>query len=745
MRAAAWEIRRTLHLLALLVPMAWPGLQGQMGRGQLDDAPVWREAVGLRARMHLSGQRTPADVLRSAELELTLGYPERARSLLGDPQIAVSLPEARVLPLMAAATFELAEFDAAAEAFARAAAASSGAEAGVLAARAGDAYERAGRARVAAGYYQIAASSLPELEGWLAVREARNTEDPLRALRLLAAAPPAARQATLRLRGSILLSMGDSSGAVAALAAGGELSQAVRLARAMNDSVTARSIAYRMAASSDTASAREGLEIARRHLRPVSQREFIALSAASRLLKKPRDGLAYAERAVVADTSDADALLLLADLSAAAGASPRALALYSKAAALEGEAAEQAAYRRGSLQLQMGQSSAGIAELLGFAERHPSSGRAPMALYLVADQYARLGRRASSDSLLAAISDRWPRHGYASRARSRLIDRALARRDTAAAVGWLRSEVDVGGADQNEAHFKLAALQTDSLEARHLYAELARRDSLGYYGTIARARAGLPDMRIEPARPVPAAPAVHVALRTLDLLHQVGFDEEAARHLEHVLAQDPRPAAELLDLAEGLIERGFMAEAIGLGWRATRTYTLDEPRVLRVIFPWPLRNLIEGEAARHGLDPYLLAGLIRQESAFRDKVVSRAGAHGLMQLMPATARQVARKLDVEWDAGLLSIADANLVLGTAHLASLLEQYGGAVIPALAAYNAGGTPVRRWLRYPEASDPVLFVERIPYAETRGYVRTVLRNQALYRALYPAAAATPAASK
>ena len=97
--------------------------------------------------------------------------------------------------------------------------------------------------------------------------------------------------------------------------------------------------------------------------------------------------------------------------------------------------------------------------------------------------------------------------------------------------------------------------------------------------------------------------------------------------------------------------------------------------------------------------------------------------------------EVARKLGVEWDAGLLVVPDANLHLGTTHLASLLERYEGDVIPALAAYNAGATPVRRWLRYPEAKDPVRFVERIPYAETRGYLRTVIRNRSLYRALYP----------
>jgi soluble lytic murein transglycosylase len=84
---------------------------------------------------------------------------------------------------------------------------------------------------------------------------------------------------------------------------------------------------------------------------------------------------------------------------------------------------------------------------------------------------------------------------------------------------------------------------------------------------------------------------------------------------------------------------------------------------------------------------------------------------------------------------LLSSAEVNLHLGARHLATLLERYDGRVVPALAAYNAGSRPVDRWLRYPEAGDSVQFVERIPYVETRGYVRSVLRNRSLYQALYP----------
>jgi soluble lytic murein transglycosylase len=211
--------------------------------------------------------------------------------------------------------------------------------------------------------------------------------------------------------------------------------------------------------------------------------------------------------------------------------------------------------------------------------------------------------------------------------------------------------------------------------------------------------------------------------------------EEADTVVQRQVRRQEFPDDELMALAAGLIARGWAREGVSLGWKAAATRTLNDPWVLRLVFPYPLRSMIEREAGEHGLDPYLLVALIRQESTFRPAVVSRAGAHGLMQLMPATARGLARRAGISWDARYLSSAEANLHLGAMHLAALLRQYDGQVVPALAAYNAGGRPVSRWLRYPEASDPVRWVERIPYVETRGYVRSVLRNRGVYRGLYP----------
>ncbi len=722
-------------LLACALLVTGHGLIGQPQNTLVVDSALWQEARRMRSLVHLSADVAPAHLLRLAELELALGQPQRTLSLLEGEEKATGLPRGEVLSLLGAAHYELGRFHQAAEALAQAADELAGRDAGILLARAGDAFERAGEDRLAAGSYAAAAIAVPELAGWLAVREARTTSDAGRALALLAGAPPAARPSMLRTRASVLLTMGDSVGAVAALAAGGELVIAAELASAVDDSVTGRSLVYQALSASDTSLVRAGLAMARKRFEPRTQNEFLILARASARMRRRPDAVAYAERGVKQDTAAADALLLLGDLLVSSGKRSRAISVYGRAAILEGEAAELAVYKKGIELMRAGRYSSGMAELRDFVEDHPDSYRAPIAIYAIADRHARVGPRRVADSLLAELCGRWPRHPYASRARAWLVDHALSRGDSSDAVAWLRQEVEVGGTDRNLAQFRLATLESDTLEAKGLHAALARADSLGYYGTIARAAAGMPPMRIPPSRPRPKSPLAIAALDQLDRLTSARFATEAADLVDHLVAQETRPPPELLDLAEGLIRRGYMSEAIRLGWRATRSYTLNDPRVLRIIFPWPLRALIEDEAARQGVDPYLLAALIRQESAFRGQVVSRAGAYGLMQLMPATAREVARKLGVEWHVGLLVVPDANLHIGTTHLVSLLERYEGDVIPALAAYNAGATPVRRWLRYPEAGDPVRFVERIPYAETRGYLRTVIRNRSLYRALYP----------
>ena len=157
----------------------------------------------------------------------------------------------------------------------------------------------------------------------------------------------------------------------------------------------------------------------------------------------------------------------------------------------------------------------------------------------------------------------------------------------------------------------------------------------------------------------------------------------------------------------------------------------------RDLFRYPLAfwDLIRQKAQDRELDPYLVVALIRQESLFDARARSPAAALGLMQLIPATAARVAVRLGLPAPSQeRLFDPEINLTLGTQYLKELLERYSNNWQKALAAYNAGEAAVDRWEREIGADDIEEFVEQIPYVETRGYVKLVLRNHRIYKRLY-----------
>ncbi len=155
----------------------------------------------------------------------------------------------------------------------------------------------------------------------------------------------------------------------------------------------------------------------------------------------------------------------------------------------------------------------------------------------------------------------------------------------------------------------------------------------------------------------------------------------------------------------------------------------------QLLFPKPFWDGIVANSQANGLDPYLVASLIRQESEFNAGAVSRANAYGLMQLLPSVGKSLAQKRGMKgFNAGQLLTPSVNLELGTVNLRQVLDRYGGQPEYALAAYNAGDVPVRQWMSSNDYKDTPEFVESIPYTETREYVQAILRNREMYRKLY-----------
>ena len=220
----------------------------------------------------------------------------------------------------------------------------------------------------------------------------------------------------------------------------------------------------------------------------------------------------------------------------------------------------------------------------------------------------------------------------------------------------------------------------------------------------------------------------------------VGFRDWAERELD-VARRHCDSTAEILALAR-LFDENAMP------WRSVRLYekargaipwkdrkdSVDDFRYLTHPVPYPVQVMTA--AQREGIGPNVIYGMMREESCFDHDIVSRAGAVGLMQLMPETARQVARKLDLGPGAGeRLGDPVVNVSIGSWYAADLLKDGDGSVVWMLAAYNAGPGAVRRWFQPGVGGEAAIdAVETIDYKETRGYVKRVVESANVYQALY-----------
>lgn len=222
-------------------------------------------------------------------------------------------------------------------------------------------------------------------------------------------------------------------------------------------------------------------------------------------------------------------------------------------------------------------------------------------------------------------------------------------------------------------------------------------------------------------------------------LEVIGLDEFAVRELNKALEVAPSSPKINLRLAELYSRRGEKFQAtlvLRKGYPDVYSYReSDIPReAWEIFFPMVAWGAIKEEARRYGIDPYLVAGLIRQESVFNPNAISRAGARGLMQVMPSTGQLISKRQG----NGTITAADLynptlNIKLGMNYLAQVIGQFG-RIEYAAAAYNAGPSRAQRWIAERGSMDIEDWIESIPFSETRGYVQGVLRYAANYRRLY-----------
>ena len=292
-------------------------------------------------------------------------------------------------------------------------------------------------------------------------------------------------------------------------------------------------------------------------------------------------------------------------------------------------------------------------------------------------------------------------------------------------------------------------------EARAYYDRLSKTFENHYYAMLARERLQrteiqravpsakalqfLATLALPVARPIATAPtrATTVRIERSRLLRTAGLGDLADSELRFGARTDGQPSLLGMEMASAAdapnqamrIMKGMSPEYMELPLESSPR------RYWELLFPLPYRRELTADADARGIDPYLVAGLIRQESEFDPGALSPAKAYGLTQVRPGTGRQFARSAGISrFSAGMLYQPAVNLKIGCSILRSMLDQNGGHLEQTLASYNAGPARVSEWLTWNSYREPAEFVESIPFTETRDYVQAVLRNADIYRRLY-----------
>lgn len=270
-------------------------------------------------------------------------------------------------------------------------------------------------------------------------------------------------------------------------------------------------------------------------------------------------------------------------------------------------------------------------------------------------------------------------------------------------------------------------------EARTHY-ERAARFSSTYYGQIAHARLGGAELRLPPP---PQS-------------HPQGHRLEIVRAMEMLYAIDERDlvASAAADMADRAVDPAALAAVAALAEKKSDARTLvllGRTAVSRGLpfeyYAYPTAGLPKFNPIGPHVDPHVAYAIARQESGFNPKARSSANAQGLMQVLPATAKLVAKRNGIAFDAKKLYDPVYNVQIGAAELGHAIENYRGSYILTFVAYNAGPGRVRDWIeRFGDPRDPKIdpidWVERIPFSETRNYVQRVLENMQVYRVRFGA---------
>lgn len=379
-------------------------------------------------------------------------------------------------------------------------------------------------------------------------------------------------------------------------------------------------------------------------------------------------------------------------------------------------------------------------------QRYPNSAYADRANYAAADIHEYFGRKDEAIQLYTVVHKQFPNSTVRDDAVWRLAWLYYRAGDWQSALTTFKTlAVQARTSSLATAAFYWQARSAEKLgggeSAKQLYRQIFNGGEESYYQTLSQRaleRLGSPveEMPLaKPSQPSEFEPSgsgeIEFHLSRARELTALGLHSLAVLELDAL----GRHANGKNRLRQLLLREYFANQAYGRTLNLAAQLPLSQGERNFYRYPLAFWDLVRQKAQERELDPHLILALIRQESLFNSRARSPASAMGLMQLIPPTASRVAKQLGMPAPAPeKLFEADLNITLGTQYLKDLLQRYSNNWFKAIAAYNAGEAAVDRWEREIATDDIEEFVERIPYLETRGYVKLVMRNHRIYKRLY-----------
>jgi tetratricopeptide (TPR) repeat protein len=419
----------------------------------------------------------------------------------------------------------------------------------------------------------------------------------------------------------------------------------------------------------------------------------LALGRACRALGKDTQSVYWYNRFVALypkNTNTPDVYWYMAWKAEEDGSYGRAAGLYQKIASMKKSAGrdDDAYFRKGLCYYKAGQFQRACSTLTSFAALFQDSPLSNAAAYWKAKCVLALGRPADAARLFSAVVGLSPTDYYSYRAREMLV------------------------------------LMGDSAQGPSLDTTLDMPATRRWIDSLSN------------AQPQPMSAVDSLSYQRGTLLVFAGQCGSARMFLDGLEIRYPTNLSLQFDLA--LLYRFSNNPALSyrtarrLAWRIPAAARLRMPQPLYdLLYPFPYSDIVQNEAAKSSIDPFLVASVIRQESTFDPDVVSRSGAIGLMQIMPFTGKTIAKQLDEPFVLDSLYRPKTNIRYGAFYLKVLLNQFGGNMVLALASYNGGPPRANEWYAKNKRKTFDLFIEDIGFTETRGYVKKVLANYWTYR--------------